>query len=50
MKNNLDKYIHLINNGEKSIVEALYELSELELNAKEKRAIASVVKVANFPF
>ena len=50
MKNNLDKYIHLINNGEKSIVEALYELSELELKAKEKRAIASVVKVANFPF
>ncbi|MBO8161621.1 MAG: ATP-binding protein [Thermosipho sp. (in: Bacteria)] len=50
MKNNLDKYINLINNGEKSIVEALYELSELELKAKEKRAIASVVKVANFPF
>lgn len=50
MKNNLDKYINLINNGEKSIVEALYELSELELKSKEKRAIASVVKVANFPF
>ncbi|ONN26429.1 transposase, partial [Thermosipho affectus] len=50
MKNNLDKYINLINSGEKSIVEALYELSELELKAKEKRAIASVVKVANFPF
>ncbi|OOC44856.1 IS21-like element helper ATPase IstB [Thermosipho sp. 1074] len=50
MKNNLDKYINLINSGEKSIVEALYELSELELKAKEKRAIASVVKVANFHF
>ncbi|QTA37363.1 IS21-like element helper ATPase IstB [Thermosipho ferrireducens] len=50
MKNNLDKYITLINNEEKSIVEALYELSELELKAKRKRAIASMVKVANFPF
>ena len=37
MKNNLDKYITLINSGEKSIVDALYELSELEIKAKEKR-------------
>lgn len=50
MKNNLDKYITLINSGEKSVVDALYELSELEIRAKEKRAITSMVKVANFPF
>jgi DNA replication protein DnaC len=50
IKNNLDKYINLINSGEKSIVEALYELSELEIKAKEKRAMNACVKVANFPF
>ena len=50
MKNNLDKYITLINSGEKSIVDALYELSELEIKAKEKRAMNACVKVANFPF
>lgn len=50
MKNNLDKYLNLIKEEEKSFVDALYELSELETKAKEKRAMHSCVRVANFPF
>ncbi|WP_241244252.1 ATP-binding protein, partial [Marinitoga sp. 38H-ov] len=48
IKNN--KYLDLINIGEKSIIDALYELSELEVRAKEKREMNACVKVANFPF
>ncbi|KLO21990.1 ATP-binding protein [Marinitoga sp. 1197] len=50
IKTNLDKYLNLINTGEKSVIDALYELSELETKAKEKRAMNACVKVANFPF
>ena len=50
IRNNLDKYIELINNQEKSIVDALYELSNFEINAKQERAQTACVKVANFPF
>ena len=46
----IDKYIDLINSGNKSIVDALYELSNLEINAKSDRAMQACVKVANFPF
>ena len=50
IKMHLDSYIELVNNKEKNIVDALYELSNLEINAKKERAIVSCVKVANFPF
>ena len=50
IKGNIDLYIEMINSNEKSVVEALYELSELELKAKKERAINACVKVANFPF
>ena len=50
MKTNLDKYIDAINNGTKSIVDALYELSNYEIAAKSERAMAACIQVANFPF
>lgn len=50
IKVNLDKYIKMINSQEKSIVDALYELSTFEITAKQDRAKIACVKVANFPF
>lgn len=50
IRSNLDKYLDLVSSGEKSIIDALYELSNLEIKAKEERALSSCVRVANFPF
>lgn len=50
IKMNLDKYIEMINSQDKSIVDALYELSNFEISAKQDRAKIACVKVANFPF
>lgn len=50
MKANIDLYIEMISSNEKSVVDAFYELSELEIKAKDHRAINACVKVANFPF
>ena len=49
-KNNLDKYIEYIQNDQKTVVDALYELSEHEMSLREKRAMNACVKVASFPF
>lgn len=46
----LDNYIEYINNGSKTLVDALYELSEYECNMRVERAMNACVKVANFPF
>ena len=50
IKDNLDDYIDMITNGGKTVVDALYELSELEIKLKEEKAIHACVRVANFPF
>ena len=50
IRDNLDTYLNLINNNEKSIVDALYELVTKEIEFKQLRAINACVKVANFPF
>lgn len=50
MKNNLDRYLDLFNEGEKSIVDVLYELTRLELLAKEKSAMNACIRIANFPY
>ena len=50
IKENLDTYIDLITNGEKTIVDALNELTKLEIRLKEEKATNACVKVANFPF
>lgn len=50
IKENLDTYIDLITNGEKTVVDALNELIKLEIQLKEERATHACVRVANFPF
>ena len=50
IKNNIDTYLNLIKSGEKSVIDALYELSNLEIKSKQEKAILACVKVANFPF
>jgi len=50
IKNNIDTYLDLMTSGEKSIIDALYELSNLEIKSKQEKAKLACVKVANFPF
>jgi len=50
IKNNIDTYLNMIKAGEKSIIDALYELSNLEIKSKQEKATLACVKVANFPF
>jgi len=46
----LDEYIDATQSGQKDFSEALKEMSDLELEAKEARILQSCVKTANFPF
>lgn len=46
----LDEYIDSIQAEEKTIVEALKELTDLEIQTREARILQSCVKTANFPF
>lgn len=50
IKNNLDNYIDLINNKETNFVEALYDLTNLEVNFLKDKRINGSIKVANFPY
>lgn len=50
MRENLSTYIDLINEGTKTTVDALYELTEKEVDFKEKRAINACVHTAGFPY
>ena len=49
IKANLGQYITFINDGKKDIVEALYELTNFEIELRKERAMNACVKVANFP-
>lgn len=49
-RTNIERYIGYIESGEKTMIDALYELTELELDLRTKRAMNACVKVANFPF
>ena len=49
IKQNLDKYIELINKKEKDVVDALYELTNLEIELMNERAIYGCVRTAGFP-
>lgn len=49
IKANLEQYITFIGEGKKDIVEALYELTNFELELRKERAMNACVKVANFP-
>lgn len=49
-RTNIERYIGCVESGEKTMIDALYELTELELDLRTKRAMNACVKVANFPF
>lgn len=46
----LDTYISMVNEGKKDMVEALYELTNFEMELRNERAMNACVKVANFPY
>ena len=50
IKENLDLYIELINKKEKNVVDALYELTNLEIELMNEKAIYGCVRTAGFPF
>ena len=50
IKENLDQYLDMIADGAKTTVDALYELSEMEMKFRNEQAITGCVKVANFPY
>lgn len=50
MEVNLDDYLKQIEEKQKSVTEALCELTDIEMKLKEDRAVHGCVKVANFPF
>lgn len=50
IKNNIDNYVDLINENKKTVIDALYELTTLEMDLKHERAMNACVRVANFPF
>lgn len=49
-KENLDIYINMINDKEKNITDCLYELTNLELDFKDTKAIYALVRMAGFPY
>ena len=50
MKDNIDQYIDLINNKMKDIVDSLYELTNIEIELRNEKAIYGCVRTAGFPF
>lgn len=50
MAENVNAYLDMMVDGTKSPLDALTELTEIELSNKDSMAIKSCVKVANFPF
>lgn len=49
-KENIDQYLNLIAEGSKTALDAIYELTEMELGFRKQQSITGCVKVANFPF
>lgn len=50
IKDNLDKYIDLVNDKEKNFIDSLYELTNLEVSFVQDKRINGSIKVANFPY
>ena len=50
IRENIDQYVELINNNKKDIIESLYELTNLELEFKDEKAITALVRMAGFPY
>lgn len=49
-KENMDQYLNMIAQGSKTALDAIYELTEMELGFRRQQSITGCVKVANFPF
>lgn len=49
-KENIDQYLNLIAEGNKTALDAIYELTEMEIGFRKQQSITGCVKVANFPF
>ena len=50
VKENIDKYIDLVNEKEKSFIDSLYELTNLEIEFVKEKRITGGIKTANFPY
>ncbi len=50
MREKLDEYIDLINNNKKDVVDALYELTNLEIDIMNEKKISHSIQFAGFPF
>ena len=50
IKENLDKYIELVNNKEKDVIEILYELTNLEIKVMQDKKIMHSIQFAGFPY
>lgn len=48
IRDNLDKYIELINSKDKTIVDGLYELSNLEIELERKKKILHSIQFCRF--
>lgn len=49
-KENLDTYLDMIASGEKTVLDAIFELTNSELDFRKNQQVQGCVKVANFPF
>lgn len=49
-KDNIDEYIDMVNNKKKDFVEALYDLTNYEIEYLDQMAIYGCVRTANFPY
>lgn len=47
---NLEDYLEKVEKKELTVIEALRQLTDIEMKLKEERAVQGCVKVANFPF
>ena len=50
IKENIDQFLDMIADGRKTALDAIYELTEMELSFRKEQAITGCVKVANFPY
>jgi len=50
VRENIDRYIDMVTEGSKTLVDALYELTEQELGYRMDAVVKGNVKVANFPY
>lgn len=50
IRENIDTYLNMIADGEKTVVDALYELTKMQVDFKHEQVIKGNVKVANFPY